>query len=305
MSVEQTFLRATKPILYDITKEQALSDFKKLQEYQGNFNSLSRVGMTAGNYYFLKHRIQARNNSNKTYGEICEDAEYKINIINKVKKFYPCVSYKNIYLLVSWRGSIVSQFRPLIAKTVFETLGAKKILDPCCGWGDRLVGALATKTVERYTGIDSNTNMKESYDAMITDLNSNKEIQIILEPCEQVDFSVLDYDCVFTSPPYFNKEIYQHSPTYSSYDDWVKTFLRPLLEKSFRYLRENGHICINITDHKNHKIVDAVLEILTSVGGVQQSQFRYIIRNRQTKVSASKYEPIIVFQKKTAKSQTV
>ena len=297
MSVEETFLKTTTPILYDITKDQVFHDFKKLQEYQGDFNSLSRVGMTTGNHYFLKHRIQARNNSNKTYMEICGDDDYKQNIINKVKKFYPTVSYKNIYLLLCWRGSIVSQFRPLIAKTLFETLGVKRILDPCCGWGDRLVGAMATKSVETYIGIDSNTDMKDSYETMVRDLNTDKDIQIILKPCEQVDFSVLEYDCVFTSPPYYNKETYKNSPTYTSYNDWVNIFLKPMLEKSFNHLKENGYICINITDHKTYKIRETVLGILRDAGGIEQPSLQYIIRNRQTKVSASKYEPIIVFQK--------
>ena len=34
---------------------------------------------------------------------------------------------------------------PPYAKSLYEYFGAKSVLDPCAGWGDRLIGAAAAK----------------------------------------------------------------------------------------------------------------------------------------------------------------
>ena len=58
---------------------------------------------------------------------------------------------------------------------------------------------------------------------------------------------------IFTSPPYFAKEVYsddleQSCHKFSQYDDWVEGFLRPTLETAVAYLRKDRYLLWNIAD---------------------------------------------------------
>ena len=62
-------------------------------------------------------------------------------------------------------------------------------------------------------------------------------------------------DLVFTSPPYFAKEIYSDDPEqsaikFNTFDTWVEGFLRPTLETAVEYLAPNRYLLWNIADAK-------------------------------------------------------
>jgi hypothetical protein len=64
-----------------------------------------------------------------------------------------------------------------------------------------------------------------------------------------------DVDLCFTSPPYFNKELYsddeeQSSIKFPNYDDWLKGFLEPTIKTYYDLLKENRYCLINIADLK-------------------------------------------------------
>ena len=57
---------------------------------------------------------------------------------------------------------IATQFKPLVAKSIYEMTNATKVLDTSCGWGDRLCGFFASSATE-YIGCDPNPNTYERY----------------------------------------------------------------------------------------------------------------------------------------------
>ena len=65
----------------------------------------------------------------------------------------------------------------------------------------------------------------------------DKNESIIRQCVEDVDYSELGiFDFIFTSPPYFNTEIYTDDPTQSSsrypeFNDWLENFLFKTLTK--------------------------------------------------------------------------
>ena len=60
-------------------------------------------------------------------------------------------------------GYVATQFKPHVAKVIYEMNNAKRILDTSCGWGDRLVGFYCTKGTEVYYGCDPNEHVYEAY----------------------------------------------------------------------------------------------------------------------------------------------
>jgi DNA modification methylase len=84
-----------------------------------------------------------------------------------------------------------------------------------------------------------------------------------------VDYSKLGkFDLIFTSPPYFDREIYSIEDTqscmrYPKYQDWRDKFLFKVLDKCVTVLLKGGHLIINIKDINNHNITYEMCEHLT------------------------------------------
>ena len=57
---------------------------------------------------------------------------------------------------------IATQFKPVVAKTIYDMTNARYVLDTSCGWGDRLAGFYASNAFF-YVGCDPNPNTFERY----------------------------------------------------------------------------------------------------------------------------------------------
>ena len=112
-------------------------------------------------------------------------------------------------------------FKPTIAMNVYSQVKATAVLDPCAGWGGRLLGAVAMGL--KYVGIDTNVALKPAYDEMMTTLGITSTM--LWQDALSVDFSAIDYDCVLTSPPYVNLEIYEGMTPFQSDFAFYRTSL--------------------------------------------------------------------------------
>ncbi len=146
----------------------------------------------------------------------------------------------------------VSNFRPTIARYIYETYceGGATVLDPCMGYGGRLLGSIVSSTVCAYHGVDPCVKTHDGNCRLDGELNNTHHNKFFNVPFE--DFTTTKrYDFIFTSPPYFDLEKYSDEPTqsylrYPEYEEWVKGFLQPLIEKSFAYLKEGKSFAINV-----------------------------------------------------------
>ena len=121
------------------------------------------------------------------------------------------------------------------------------LLDPCAGWGGRLIGC-AMRGVREYVGIDTNIQLKESYEKMKEFLSTKSEIKISMYFCDATtfDYSKIRYDMVMTSPPYMKKEIYTGMPEYI---DFNREFYQPMFSKSWAGLSDGGLYILNIPNN--------------------------------------------------------
>lgn len=146
----------------------------------------------------------------------------------------------------------VTTFRPSVIRTMIRMLDIDSVLDFSAGWGDRLIGSMAAN-IERYTGVDPNLDIP--YDEIERFFKGRFDIKtkvnIINKPFEEVEDSELDtYDMTFTSPPYFDLEIYTDDPTQSIHkrntvDQWLNEFLYASLRKCIRHTRKYIVLVIN------------------------------------------------------------
>lgn len=143
------------------------------------------------------------------------------------------------------------------------------VLDPSAGWGDRLIGSMSMDIY--YTGVDPNEKLHPYYQQMIGTLcpNSKNKYKMILSPFEKLDLGNNMYDLVFTSPPYFDLEIYSDSDLQSvNYNtkkelDWFNYFFKQYLSNAWNHLKKDCYMVININQkNRNEQYVYLMLNYM-------------------------------------------
>ena len=273
-----------------ITKTSLLNDFSLLKQYQPIFlkyNPLNnkknlnkfqnRLIIFKENYYKNKDlyniteyfsqfcRVKCLNNLKETdtpydyFFKNKEDIYNKlIKIKEKQKKENNSTSKINYLDLNEYLYENVKQctnFNTTVMISILKFLKPKRMLDPSAGWGDRLIAAIAYGC--SYTGIDPSNCMNKYYYEIINELvprNKKNEYQIIQDGFENVIIEEDWYDLVFTSPPFFDFELYEINKSqsvekFNTLEKWLNGFLFPLIEKSYKALIKNGYFGIYISDY--------------------------------------------------------
>jgi hypothetical protein len=185
----------------------------------------------------------------------------------------------------------ISMFRPTMAARLYAKYSPKvAVLDFTMGWGGRLMGAVAMN-LPKYIGIDYNTNLEEPYQKMKAFLQDQESGQTIIDLYFQdaltMDYSKLDYDMVFTSPPYYNKEIYGGKDTYKTQDEWDEKFYIPIIQETWKYLKPGGTYCLNVPAQLYERVCVPILG------------------HAQELMELNKYQRILPKQKENAKQTNV
>ena len=155
---------------------------------------------------------------------------------------------------------IATQFKPVVAKAIYDMTNAKRILDTSCGWGDRLAGFFASDAEEFY-GCDPNPNTYARYNEQISKYNKllSKPKKVTIWRCGAEDLpyhKLPPIDVAFTSPPYFSTEEYnrggefeedQSWKKYNEYENWRDKFYLPVAEKT---IEVSKFMFVNIMDPK-------------------------------------------------------
>lgn len=143
-------------------------------------------------------------------------------------------------------------FPASIARELFSEFGGGDVLDPCHGWGGRLVGAMLAD-VKSYTGYDpspvAHRGVNEIFDAF-REYSETQNVDLFEECFEDADVKAESYDMALTSPPYFDVELYDGDNTsttrYTTYDAWRDNFYAPLISKTFNALRSGGIFLLQV-----------------------------------------------------------
>ena len=107
-----------------------------------------------------------------------------------------------------------------------------------------------------YTGVDPSECMQPKYKEMINFLKPNKGDNYKVHKKGFEDFKVKKdyYDLVFTSPPFFDLEVYENVSSqsikkFNTLEKWKKNFLFPSIKKSYKALKKGGHLALYINDY--------------------------------------------------------
>lgn len=199
------------------------------------------------------------------------------------ERFYQCLRL-NIN-----SAQYVNEFPPYIARKIgkdYELHLNSRVLDPCGGWGGRMIG-LSTLS-NNYTCFEpcilTNTGLKRLFQ-FIQSGSSSFEAAIHLLPFEDSSLENNSFDFALTSPPYYDTEEYTTEQTnsfnrYSSFEKWIEGFYFPMIHKTMKALKPGAPFIINIGNRlypldselmklsKYYKIRQ-IKEYLSSPGGLK------------------------------------
>jgi len=242
--------------------------------------SMSKEGLKLLDSYFFEARSKTITKGNSWYDT--QHNSEKLEKIEKIAERYKTTPYQAFQL---WWGS-VNQFRPAIAKWIYTKYKPTSILDFSAGWGARCLGAIELGIP--YTGIDSNLGLRECYESLLRDHPG--DVTMYFQSSETFDFSTVEYDMVFTSPPYFMIERYECMPHYKSKAEFLSVFFRPVIQNVWENLKTKGYLCLNMPE--------AMYEAIADMLPVLHDTLQMPLSNRFAKTSTQKRtESIFVWQK--------
>ena len=258
----------------------------------------NNTGSKASNFYHWQARVSCDSLTAPSPIRAWYDQKLRKNIESSV---YYEDSHKSA---LTMRGYVPSQFRPSAAKCLYSVFDAKRIYDPCGGWGDRLLGAMSTDA-EVYYCRDVNPLVFTGYALQQQCLPTSTALSFEYRGSE-IDAPAKDYfDFIFTSPPYYKIEKYQGSLQShlkcKKFDDWMELFLFKMVSFAWESLQEEGILAINISDcyanHTYNRICQPLIEYcLASLDRCSiQGVIGYEMASR--KKNGATAEPILFFTK--------
>lgn len=163
-------------------------------------------------------------------------------------------------------SNMCNNFQVSITLNIFNYFKPTKILDSSAGWGDRLLSSIAYSQMNNskvsYLGFDPSTCLKPLYKKIIKEMTTKEEqekclFKVITKPFEKATKKDLkgDYDLAFTSPPFWDIEVYENHENQSIFgfkteDEWVRGFLNKLADININNLIVGGHFVIYVLEYK-------------------------------------------------------
>lgn len=162
--------------------------------------------------------------------------------------------------------SNVTKYRASVAKAVYQWCGAKRVLDPCIGWGGRMLGAVAAASDCVYYGAEPCSKTFDGLQKVLLKIpkEARERVHISGKTGEEyLDELLADndcelFDCILTSPPYYNLEVYSKESTQSveahpTWEEWLVEWLEPLVARCLALLKEDGVSCWSVKNFKTDR----------------------------------------------------
>lgn len=179
-----------------------------------------------------------------------------------------------------------------------------KVLDPCHGWGGRLLGFLLSKNGWAYRGFDVDPKTSSGVAEMFHDLKpyaeGERKAGFTLQPFEEATLPPGIYDFALTSPPYFDVEKYdgpeQSWRRYHTFEAWCTGFYAPLISKTAAALKPGAHFALQV-GNQSHPLEQAACTI-AGLCGLQHIESRFSgMTNNLRDTPEEKGERVVIFRK--------
>jgi len=183
---------------YNYSDEVLLNDWNKLCNYSSDNQTSSstvRVGVKLCEHFFPNFFL-IESPKGQSFKKL-----WNPSVLEKVLRWNR-KSHSTPYLSELRRGIYFTQgltkntmYRPHIAKSIIDKHGVDRVLDPCCGWGGRLLGSVASG--KYYIGFEPNIETFKNLNFLVEFLNIENKVTLINDGAENIDnYNFPDVDVV-------------------------------------------------------------------------------------------------------------
>jgi tRNA1(Val) A37 N6-methylase TrmN6 len=237
--------------------EEEMNKLIKIGKGAHMISERSKIGNDIVDYFTFLPRLETKGKYDVNYFEFLANLDifrekkfiqtmlkYYEEVKNKNKTKHDYKVYKEVYNICI---SAINIMRPLNCMEIYSRYDAKKVLNFCAGWGGSTVAACALN-LDAWYGVEINSDLKEPYDNMLSYLRtkSNTKLSVHFGDAVDFDYSKINYDTVFSCPPYYFIEKYANNIYYESKKEMDEKFYKPVFTKTFAHLKPGGHYIINI-----------------------------------------------------------
>lgn len=249
--------------LKDHTEESAIKDYNNLKTaLAADLNAikpLSPVGLKFIENFVHIELLSTKSKQGISFFDFWANKEHYMTRDNATKNLIASIKKNKPYLTEVKIGKQVfnlycggiSIFRPVNAAKIYDQFKPTCVLDFTMGWGGRLLGAVLMN-VPKYIGIDLNERLVEPYAKMVYHFKKdgrNTVAELHFKNALEHDYSQTEYDMVFTSPPFYNKETYGEKELYKTKEEWDEQFYIPIFKKTWAHLKPGGFYCLNVPNY--------------------------------------------------------
>jgi len=210
-------------------------------------------------------------------------------------------------------AAVTSTFNCLVAKHIYTELTPNDgiVFDFSAGFGHRMLGALASSNNLKYVACDPWTEVVENNKRMAKFIGAKDRAKIwnvgseVWVPPKALLGTV---DLAFSSPPYFDKEVYDNGENGQAYgnrtfEEFISEWWKPTLRTIITLLKPEGKLAINMVE----PMIDDLLKVAQEMGfkeshryhlQMSRSHFEKAKKLGDRAKGSFKAEPIIVLHRR-------
>lgn len=253
---------------------------------------------------YFPHALSVRVGKMLTPSEVFEDDDLLRKALARRLKRGTYISHSGIRKAIRTYSGVqaVSNFRPTAAAAIYDSFAPEDatVWDCSCGFGGRLLGAIASRNVATYIGTDPGADTMTGLHELAADLSGVTDVKLHQVGSEDFVCDPQSVDLCFTSPPYFDTERYSNEDTqswvrYGSPSDWNEGFLRGTIESCRSALKSSGWLILNVANVTSHPtLVEDTIRIAVESGFAHTTTLRLALSSIAK--GGYKYEPVLVFK---------
>jgi hypothetical protein len=172
----------------------------------------------------------------------------------------------------------ITEFPPYIMRDLCKAnqlTSESRVLDPCAGWGGRMLGA--STVVNTYHAFDPSTRTHAGLLKLrefIQQFRPDFKARVKCIPFEDAELIDHHYDFALTSPPYYDTEKYSTESTnslnrYKSFDDWCDGFYLPMIRKTLKALKPGCPFILNVSSRK-YPLIERMCDTFESTASIRR-----------------------------------
>lgn len=249
---------------------------------------------------FFPNMYDAKRSGYEAPREAWEDDTSLRGLVTNRLRYAKIISDASMRTGIKLEKSCVSNFKPMVAKALYERYEASRILDYSAGYGARLLAAASVGA--EYHGYDpckaTFINLGKFRDYLSGNLDFKAEF--FCSPFEKSEIRENYYDLAFSSPPYFDYEWYsddsgQSIKNYPSRVEWMEKFWCETVRRSLRSLVDGGRFAFCLSVGLCSDMIHAADRVCSDSGFRKEEYFR--VPFKSVLGGGDRFELIIVYSR--------